>query len=128
MTDGTTPRRLREPRRETGSGLSAPAVIATVVAVMLVGLATALSPIAMRNDLPPRIVIATGPESGTYPALGVEVAEILESEGVTAPVELIPTIGARAAGPRLCSRHSGFAIPTTISSPGIAADGRRDDD
>jgi hypothetical protein len=127
MADGTTPRRLREPRRETGSGVSAPAVIATVVAVMLVGLATALSLIAMRNDLPPRIVIATGPESGTYHALGVAVAEILESEGVTAPVGPIPTIGARAAGPRLCSRHSGSAIPATIGGAGIAAEEHRED-
>jgi TRAP transporter TAXI family solute receptor len=68
-------------------------VIAAVVAVIM-GAAAALLVLAARSDdPPPSLVIATGPESGTYHTLGVAMARVLESEGVVSSVEILSTEG-----------------------------------
>lgn len=96
IATGTAPQGAGGPSRGTGSPIPVRAVIAGVVAAVMVGLAAVLLMIAMQNDAPPRIVIATGSESGTYHALGVAIADVLESEGVVESVELLPTAGSVA--------------------------------
>jgi uncharacterized protein len=80
----------------THSKFSLPAVLAVVVAGAMVVFAAGLLLTLMDDDAPPRIVIATGPESGTYHTLGLAMAEVLEAEGVAESVEVLSTEGSVA--------------------------------
>jgi TRAP transporter TAXI family solute receptor len=79
-----------------GSQFPIRAVLAIIVAVLMVGAAGFLYLTLTREEPPPHIVIATGPDSGTYHALGLAIARVLESEGVVASAEVRSTEGSVA--------------------------------
>jgi TRAP transporter TAXI family solute receptor len=71
-------------------------VVAVVLAVLMVGAATALYQAITGDETPPHLVIATGPESGTYHTLGMAMAAVLESEGVVSTTDVLLTEGSVA--------------------------------
>ena len=83
-------------RRSAGSQSSLRAVLAGIVALLMIGAAAALFLTLSQDDPRPSLVIATGPESGTYHILGLAMARVLEAEGVVSSVEVVPTEGSVA--------------------------------
>jgi TRAP transporter TAXI family solute receptor len=76
-----------------GSDLPLTAIIAAGAAVVVVaiGLVTYLA--FSGDEVERSIVIATGPETGTYHALGLALGELLESEGIVHHAEVVSTEG-----------------------------------
>lgn len=72
------------------------ALIAIIVALIMAGAAAVLLVTVAGDDPPPHLVIATGPESGTYHTLGLAMAKVLEAEGVVASIEVLSTEGSVA--------------------------------
>lgn len=72
------------------------AALAIIVAVVMVILAAGLFLTLEDDKTPAKIVIATGPQSGTYHTLGLAMAEVLEAEGVAESVEVLSTDGSVA--------------------------------
>ncbi len=83
-------------RRSSGSPPPWRAVLAIIVAVVVVSAAVVFLLTIARQEPPPRLVIATGPVSGTYHILGLAMARVLEAEGVVASVEVLATEGSVA--------------------------------
>ncbi|MFV2072938.1 MAG: TAXI family TRAP transporter solute-binding subunit [Thermoanaerobaculales bacterium] len=79
--------------QDVGSSLPIPAIVATIVAFGLIvgGFFTFRS--ASSDWAHEEIVIATGPDTGTYYALGLAVARVLETEGVVKTATVLPTDG-----------------------------------
>jgi len=67
---------------DVGSSLSWPAIGAAILAVVLIALGFLAYQSVSNDDTTPELVIATGPESGTYHVLGVALGRMLESEGI----------------------------------------------
>lgn len=93
---GLHPATARKADRKTGSRMPVPAVIATVVAVVMTVLSVGFYLTTLQDESAQQIVIATGPESGTYHALGLAMARVLEAEGVAQSVQVIATEGSVA--------------------------------
>ncbi len=76
-----------------GPSVSLPVVIALVVATLLI----AGGIITYRSVSPdpklPKVIVATGSETGTYHALGLALAELLQSEGLAESVTVRTTEG-----------------------------------
>ena len=82
-----------QPDRDVGSSIPIPAILATVVALALIvggfyGYRTLSGDQAQHE-----IVIATGPETGTYHVLGVALARVLEGSSVVESAEVVSTGG-----------------------------------
>lgn len=78
---------------DVGSSISWPAIGAAILAVVLIGLGF-LAYRSVSDDGPtPELVIATGPETGTYHALGVALGRMMESEGIAETVTVRSTEG-----------------------------------
>ena len=82
-----------QPDRDVGSSIPIPAILATVVALALIvggfyGYRTLSGDQAQHE-----IVIATGPETGTYHALGEALARVLEGASVVESAEVLSTGG-----------------------------------
>ncbi|MGB5814782.1 MAG: TAXI family TRAP transporter solute-binding subunit [Thermoanaerobaculia bacterium] len=104
-----------KPDRGVGSSLSLPAVLATVVALVIVigGFVTYRS--LSEADAHRQIVIATGPENGIYHALGVAAGGMFEAEGVVGTATVQPTEGS-IANARLIGGLDGGADLAFIQS------------
>jgi TRAP transporter TAXI family solute receptor len=87
---------VEERDRGVGSSFSIPTVIAAVVALAIVvgGLVTYRS--LSKSDAHRQVVIATGPETGIYHALGVALGSMVEKEGVVSTATVQPTKGSLA--------------------------------
>ena len=85
MADTTT--------HDVGSSVSWPAIGAAIVAVVLLGLGFLAYRSVTEDEMADQLVIATGPESGTYHALGVALGRMLENEGLAADVIVRATEG-----------------------------------
>ena len=82
--------------RGVGSSISVPIIVAAIVALVLI-VGGFLSYRWLANEEQhTKIVIATGPESGTYHALGVAAARVFEAEGVVGSAEVLTTAGSVA--------------------------------
>jgi len=79
--------------QDVGSSLPIPAIIATIVAVGVIVGGFLAYRTTSSDGAGREIVIATGPETGTYHALGLAVAKVLETEGVVKTVTVLPTNG-----------------------------------
>jgi TRAP-type uncharacterized transport system substrate-binding protein len=101
--------------RGVGSSLSIPTVIAAVVALAIVvgGFGTYRS--LSDSDADRQVVIATGPETGIYHALGVALGSMVEEEGVVGTATVQPTKGS-LANARLISGLDGGADFAFIQS------------
>lgn len=85
-----------EARGSVGSSLPIPAIVASVIAVAVIVVGF-FSYLTLSGEVGGHeIVIATGPESGTYHALGVAAAKILEAQAVVAEATVISTSGSVA--------------------------------
>lgn len=106
--------------RSAGSGLPLPAVVATVVAAVMIVLSVGFFLTVSRDERPQQIVIATGPESGTYHALGSAMARVLEAEGVAESVEVVATEGSVANMDLVggSNRRVDFAFVQSDTHPG----------
>jgi len=84
------------PDRDVGSSVPIVAIVATVVALVVVigGFFAYRSMSGV--DTRQKIVIATGPETGTYHALGTALARVLERAGVVQSAEIRTTGGSVA--------------------------------
>jgi TRAP transporter TAXI family solute receptor len=104
-----------KPDRTVGSSLSLPAVLATVVALVIVfgGFVTYRS--LSTSEAHRQIVIATGPEDGIYHALGVAAGRMLEKEGVVGTAEVMTSEGS-IANARLIGGLDGGADLAFIQS------------
>lgn len=79
--------------QNVGSSLPIPAIVASIVSLaLIVGGFISYRSIA-GNETKHHVVIATGPESGTYHALGLAMARVLESEKIVASTEVRTTGG-----------------------------------
>jgi len=79
--------------RDVGTGLPLPAIIAVGVALVML-LTSAVVLVSLRGgDEARHLAIATGPESGTYHALGKAIAGVLENEEVVATADVRSTAG-----------------------------------
>ncbi len=67
---------------DVGSSLSWPAIGAAIIAVVLIGIGLLAYRSFSEDETTTQLVIATGPESGTYHALGVALGRMLESESI----------------------------------------------
>ncbi len=85
-----------DPEVGVGSSLPIGALVAAVVALAVIvgGFLTYRS--VSKADARHRLVIATGSEAGTYHALGMALARILESEGAIESAEVLATDGSVA--------------------------------
>jgi len=79
-----------------GSGVPIRVVVAIIVALIMAGVATTLIVTYAGDEPSTHLVIASGPESGTYHTLGVAMAKVLEAEGVVASVEVLSSEGSVA--------------------------------
>ena len=79
--------------QDVGSSLPIPAIIATIVAVGVIVGGFLVYHSTSSNEAGREIVIATGPDTGTYHALGLAVARVLETEGVVKTATVLPTNG-----------------------------------
>jgi TRAP transporter TAXI family solute receptor len=104
-----------KPDRTVGSSLSLPAVLATVVALVIVfgGFVTYRS--LSTSEAHRQIVIATGPEDGIYHALGVATGRMLEKEGVVGTAKVMTSEGS-IANARLIGGLDGGADLAFIQS------------
>ena len=93
MTIGTRDAEVSGAAGAVGWQLPLRAVVAVVVALLMVGAAVVLFLTIIDEDPPIHLVIATGPERGTYHTLGLAMAEVLESEGVVGSTEVLTTEG-----------------------------------
>jgi len=85
-----------ETRGSVGSSLPIPAIVASVIAVAVIVVGF-FSYLTLSGEVAGReITIATGPESGTYHALGVAAGKILEAQGVVADAAVVSTSGSVA--------------------------------
>lgn len=79
-----------------GSAIPLRAVIAALTACVVIVGGFLVYRLVAAGDERREIVIATGPETGTYHALGVAFARVLESEGVVHSATVLPTDGSVA--------------------------------
>jgi TRAP transporter TAXI family solute receptor len=79
--------------RGAGSSFSIPGVIAAIVALAIVVGGFAAYRSLSDSDAHRHLVIATGPETGIYHALGVALSRMLEREGVVGTATVQPTGG-----------------------------------
>ena len=93
MTFGTRDADASGAAGAVGWQLPLRAVVAVVVALFMVGAAVVLILTIIDDDPPLHLVIATGPERGTYHTLGLAMAEVLETEGAVASTEVLTTEG-----------------------------------
>ena len=83
----------RLPDRDVGSSLPIPAIVASIVSLaLIVGGFISYRSIA-GSETKHHVVIATGPESGTYHSLGLAMARVLEAEKIVASATVRPTGG-----------------------------------
>ena len=85
----------QENNRQQGVGASVPAIaiVAILVALLVSAIGFYLYDNVSTEESHGRIVIATGPESGTYHAMGKALKGLLEQTGQFESVELRPTDG-----------------------------------
>lgn len=76
-----------------GASIPVPAIIAALVTVLVIVIGLSVSRLVSTDTPHRQIIIATGPETGTYHALGKALKRVLESSGVFAEVEVRPTDG-----------------------------------
>jgi len=81
---------------DVGSSISVPIIVAAVVALVLIVGGFLGYRWLEGQEQSTDIVIATGPESGTYHALGVAAARVFEAEGVVESAEVLTTAGSVA--------------------------------
>jgi TRAP transporter TAXI family solute receptor len=77
----------------SGSSLSWSAIVAVVIAIVVIGLGVVAFRSLSSDDTVGHVVIATGPESGTYHTLGVRLASMLEDSGLVESTEVLITDG-----------------------------------
>ena len=82
-----------QPDRDVGSSIPIPAILASVVALALIVGGFYGYRILSGDQAQHEIVIATGPETGTYHALGVALARVLEGSSVVESAEVVSTGG-----------------------------------
>ena len=104
-----------QPEHNVGTSMPIPTIIALIVALLLLvgGIAT-YNTVAEHEDRR-ELVIATGPETGTYHALGLALGRLLEEHGVVDSVTVIPTDGS-VANMQLISKLEGGADLAFIQS------------
>jgi len=85
-----------ESESNVGSAIPLRAVIAALVAITFIVAGFLVYRLVSTGDERREIVIATGPETGTYHALGTALARVLESEGVVHSATVLPTDGSVA--------------------------------
>jgi TRAP transporter TAXI family solute receptor len=79
--------------RHVGGALPITAIIAAVAAVVVVAVGIVTYRSLSASDSEQTLVIATGPRTGTYYALGLALGELLESEGVVQKATVLTTEG-----------------------------------
>ena len=82
-----------QPDRDVGSSIPIPAILASVVALALIVGGFYGYRMLSGDQAQHEIVIATGPETGTYHALGVALARVLEGASVVESAEVLSTGG-----------------------------------
>lgn len=104
-----------ETEHNVGASMPIPTIIALIVvlAVIVGGIATYRT--VAEDDDRRELVIATGPESGTYHALGLALGRLLEAQGIVDSVTVIATEGS-VANMQLIAAESGGADLAFIQS------------
>jgi len=82
-----------QPDRDVGSSIPIPAILASVVALALIVGGFYGYRMVSGDQAQHEIVIATGPDTGTYHALGQALARVLEDASVVASAEVLSTGG-----------------------------------
>ena len=113
-----------QPDRDVGSSIPIPAIVATVVALVLIvggfyGYRTLSGDQAQHE-----IVIATGPETGTYHTFGGALARVLEGASVVESAEVVSTGGSVENMERI-DDDAGAADPPCVQSDTPTANNAR---
>jgi TRAP transporter TAXI family solute receptor len=98
-----------------GSNLPVTAIIAAVATVVVIAVGFASYVALSGDDADPTVVIATGPETGTYHALGVALGQLLEDEGIVHSAVILATEGS-VSNMRLIGGDGGTADLAIIQS------------
>jgi TRAP transporter TAXI family solute receptor len=95
---------------QVGSSVSWPAIAAVVLAVVVIALGVVAYLSFTSDDTVEHVVIATGPESGTYHSLGIGLASMLEDSGLVDSAEVLVTEGSVSNMALIASGEAGIAI------------------
>ena len=102
--------------RDVGSSIPIPAILATVVALaLIVGGFYGYRKVS-GDQAQHEIVIATGPETGTYYALGVALGRVLEGAGVVESAEVLSTGGSVENMERIDGAGGGTGMTSSSAS------------
>jgi len=96
-----------QPAGNVGTSIPLPTVIALIVALLVVVGGVATYRTVAGEDVRQELIIATGPETGTYHALGLALGRLLEAHGIVDSVTVIPTDGSVANMQLIATQDSG---------------------
>ena len=113
-----------QPEQRVGASIPIPSIIALIIALLVIVGGVATYRTVAEDDARHDLVIATGPETGTYHALGLALGRLLETHGIVDSVTVIPTDGS-VANMQLISAESGGADLAFIQSNAPAHGGAR---
>ncbi|MEM6673323.1 MAG: TAXI family TRAP transporter solute-binding subunit [Planctomycetota bacterium] len=83
----------KDDRLEVGAGIPLPALIGAIVTGLAIFAVVRWSQSQEEGEQRRELVIATGPEAGTYHALGTALETLLEKKGIVDDVKVVSTAG-----------------------------------